>query len=109
MAWLRRGRADAAAALATLVTETRADEVVLASVNGDPGLALMGCGTGVAVLTAQARSGLLCETWVVTNPDKLTRWNRRSSTSIGNDPCAQPVHRNRLEGCRVDRPAPPSP
>ncbi|UYO97056.1 hypothetical protein OED01_15875 [Microbacterium sp. M28] len=47
-----------------------------ASINGVPGLTLIRDQRVVGALTAEKRSQLLVNVWVVCNPDKLRRWNR---------------------------------
>ncbi|WP_447914072.1 hypothetical protein [Microbacterium phyllosphaerae] len=70
------GRAAASARLVALLTaETSA---TLASINGVQGLVLLRDGAVVAAITAESRSRLLSNVWVVCNPDKLRHWNRGS-------------------------------
>lgn len=70
------GRAAASAGLMALMTaETSA---TTASINGLPGVVLLRGGAVVAALTAESRSRLLSNVWVVCNPDKLRHWNRGS-------------------------------
>lgn len=63
-----------AAELRALVS--RGTIVGTASINGVPGLTLVREGRVVAALTAEMRSRLLSNVWVVCNPDKLRHWNR---------------------------------
>jgi RNA polymerase sigma-70 factor (ECF subfamily) len=49
--------------------------ILMASVNGLPGLLLARGDEIVAVLTADVRDGLLSNVWVGCNPDKLRHWN----------------------------------
>lgn len=69
-----KGREEAAAELLQLMpagTGTAA-----ASINGVPGLTLVRDQRVVGALTADMRSHLLANAWIVCNPDKLRPWNR---------------------------------
>jgi RNA polymerase sigma-70 factor (ECF subfamily) len=69
-----KGREEAAAELLQLMpagTDTAA-----ASINGVPGLTLVRDQRVVGALTADMRSHLLANVWIVCNPDKLRPWNR---------------------------------
>jgi len=70
------GRAEASARLVALLTA--ATSVTMASINGVQGLVLLRDGAVVAAITAESRSRLLSNVWVVCNPDKLRHWNRGS-------------------------------
>ncbi|MGV2902799.1 hypothetical protein ACNPM4_14065 [Microbacterium sp. AGC62] len=50
--------------------------IATASINGVPGLTLVRGERIVAALTAEMRSHLLSNIWIVCNPDKLRHWNR---------------------------------
>jgi hypothetical protein len=70
------GRAAASAGLVALATAETSGTT--ASINGVPGVVLMRGGAVVAAITAESRSSLLSNVWVVCNPDKLRHWNRGS-------------------------------
>ncbi|NLP84225.1 siderophore-interacting protein [Microbacterium sp. CFH 90308] len=52
-------------------------DTVIESVNGMPGIVVRRDGTVVGVLVLRVRRSLVCEAWLVANPDKLESWNRR--------------------------------
>lgn len=70
------GRAAASAGLVALATAETSGTT--ASINGVEGLVLMRDGAVVAAITAEIRSRLLSNVWVVCNPEKLKHWNRGS-------------------------------
>ncbi len=70
------GRDAASARLVALMTPETS--VTMASINGVQGIVVVRDDAVVAVITAEIRSGMLSNVWVVCNPDKLTHWNRSS-------------------------------
>lgn len=66
-----KGREEAAAELLQLMPAGTA----AASINGVPGLTLVRDQRVVGALTADMRSHLLANVWIVCNPDKLRPWN----------------------------------
>jgi len=68
------GREAAVSGLRALVASD--STMVMASVNGLPGLLLVRGDAVVGVVTADMRDRLLTHVWVVCNPDKLRHWNR---------------------------------
>jgi RNA polymerase sigma-70 factor (ECF subfamily) len=71
-----RDRATAARTLVALLGPTTDSTSTVVSANGMPALAFACTGGVIAVLTVRAKRGRATDVWVVTNPDKLRRWNR---------------------------------
>jgi RNA polymerase sigma-70 factor (ECF subfamily) len=61
----------------TLLAGRPRTAVTVESVNGRAGLALRRDGTAVAVVSLSVAGGEVTAVWIVVNPDKLRRWNRR--------------------------------
>lgn len=70
-----RGAADVAAALVAMIHQEA--EVVVASVNGSPGLTVRLGDRVVGVLTFRARRRTVERLWLVTDPARLGSFNRR--------------------------------
>ncbi len=50
-------------------------EIVEHPVNGHTGLVVRDAGRVIAIVILNVRARLVCDVWVVLNPDKLRRWN----------------------------------
>lgn len=71
-----RGRVAVVRQLLRVLSDPQVDTVV-ESVNGMPGVVVRRGGSVVGVLALRVRGSLVCEAWLVVNPDKLASWNQR--------------------------------
>ncbi|MGK3954320.1 hypothetical protein ACLKM7_18520 [Microbacterium sp. I2] len=71
-----RGRVEVVRYLTRVLGDSEVDTVI-ESVNGMPGVVVRRGATVVGVLVLRVRRSLVCEAWLVANPDKLESWNRR--------------------------------
>jgi RNA polymerase sigma-70 factor (ECF subfamily) len=71
-----RGRVAVVRHLMRVLGDPAVDSVI-ESVNGMPGVVVRCEGTVVGVLVLRVRRSVVCEAWLVANPDKLESWNRR--------------------------------
>jgi len=71
-----RGRVEVVRYLTRVLGDPEVDTVI-ESVNGMPGVVVRREATVVGVLVLRVRRSLVCEAWLVANPDKLASWNRR--------------------------------
>lgn len=71
-----QGRAAVVRHLLSVLGDPEVDTVI-ESVNGMPGVVVRREATVVGVLVLRVRQSLVCEAWLVANPDKLESWNRR--------------------------------
>lgn len=70
-----RGRVAVVRQLLRVLSDPGVDTVV-ESVNGMPGVVVRRDGGVVGVLALRLQGSLVCEAWLVANPDKLASWNR---------------------------------